>query len=516
MKKNLSRLSAAMLPVAALTGCADKLPQKPNIVFLLFDDMGYGDLGCYGQELIETPNIDALAQQGIIFTDMYSSAPISAPSRCSIITGKHAGHSQIRANEEAVPRGFDKGMPDWYFDRIRNDAAYEGQYPLAEGTETIATMMQRAGYRTALIGKWGLGGPTSEANPNKMGFDYFYGFNCQMLAHSYYPDYLWENGERVLTGNEYMPVNRRLDPGADPYDIRSYDKFNQKYYAPDLMYDKLEKFVEDNTENPFMLMWATTVPHSTVQAPEDETMYYVDKLGEEKTPITDGGWYYPVLYPKSSYAAMITHLDTQVGKLVQKLKDLGIYENTMFVITSDNGPASNSNSPMDYFKSGGPFKCTKGWGKSTLQEGGIRMPFIVSFGSHLTPGTSGHIGQSVDLMPTFAELAGGEAPENDGISFVPVLLGKKQPQHEYLFWEFPSSRGWVAVRSGNWKGLVRHVAKGNNEMELYDLDTDSLETVNLAAQHPEIVKQLWDYVKEAHQPVPNDVEKFKLDINFPE
>ena len=331
MAKNISKLSAAMLPVAALTGCADKLPEKPNIVFLLFDDMGYGDLGCYGQELIETPHIDALAQQGIIFTDMYSSAPISAPSRCSIVTGQHAGHSQIRANEEAVPRGFDKGMPDWYFDRINADPEYEGQYPLAAGTETIGTMMQKAGYKTAMIGKWGLGGPTSEANPNKMGFDYFYGFNCQMLAHSYYPNYLWENGEKVMTGNEYMPVNRRLDPGADPYDVRSYDKFNQKYYAPDLMYERLENFVVENADNPFMVMWTTTVPHSTVQAPEDEVMYYVNKLGEEKTPITDGGWYYPVIYPKSSYAAMITHLDAQVGKLVQKLKDLGIYENTMFV-----------------------------------------------------------------------------------------------------------------------------------------------------------------------------------------
>ena len=513
----LSRISAAVLPVAAsLTGCADKLPERPNIIFLLFDDLGYGDLGCYGQELIETPNIDALASQGIIFTDMYTNAPLSAPSRCSIMTGLHTGHSQIRANEEGVPRGFDTGMPDWYFDRMRADSTYEGQYPLAAGTETIAKMMQKAGYKTAMIGKWGLGGPTSEANPNKMGFDYFYGFNCQMLAHSYYPDYLWENGERVLTGNEYMPVNRRLEPGADPYDIRSYDKFNQKYYAPDLMYDRLENFVVENASDPFMLMWTTIVPHSTVQAPEDEVMYYVNKLGEEKTPILDGGWYYPVLYPKSAYAAMITHLDAQVGKLVQKLKELGIYENTIFIISSDNGPANNSNSPKDYFRSGGSFKCTKGWGKGSLHEGGIRMPFIVSFGSHLTPGTSDYAGQFVDLMPTFAELAGVEAPENDGISFVPTLEGRRQPQHEYLYWEYPGSKGWVAVRWGRWKGLVQNVKNGNTTMELFDLQTDSLETTDLAAQHPDIVDQMWEFVREAHQPVPNDVEKYKLDIKFPE
>lgn len=519
MDKGIKKLTtAAMLPLAAtMTGCTDnKLPEKPNIVFLLFDDLGYGDLGCYGQEQIETPNIDALASQGIIFTDMYSCAPLSAPSRCSIVTGQHTGHSQIRANEELTGIGSEAQMADSLFYRSWSNPEYEGQYPLAEGTPTIGKMLQEAGYKTALIGKWGLGGPATEATPNKMGFDYFYGFNCQLWAHSYYPDYLWENDKKVPTGNEYMPVNRRLDPGADPYDIRSYDKFNQKYYSLDLMYDKLEKFVVDNASDPFMLMWATTVPHSTVQAPEDEVMYYVNKLGEEKTPITDGGWYYPVLYPKSAYAAMITHLDAQVGQLVKKLKELGIYENTMFVITSDNGPACNSNSPMDYFKSGGPFKCTKGWGKSSLHEGGIRMPFIVSFGSHLTPGTSDHVGQSVDLMPTFAELAGVEAPEGDGISFVPTLEGRKQPQHEYLYWEFPGARGWVAVRWGDWKGLLKNVKKGNTEMELFNLQTDSLETTNVAAQHPEIVDQMWKFVKESHQPVPNDVEKYKLEITFPQ
>lgn len=515
----MRNLSAAALPLAALslTGCADKLPEKPNIVFLLFDDLGYGDLGCYGQELIETPNIDALASQGIVFTDMYTNAPLSAPSRCSIMTGQHMGHSQIRANEELHGIQTDSQMSDSLFYRSWINPDYEGQYPLAAGTETIGTMMQKAGYKTALIGKWGLGGPNTAAEPNKMGFDYFYGFNCQMWAHSYYPDFLWENDKKVfIEGNEYMPVNQRLDPGADPYDIRSYDKFNQKHYSSDLMYDKVEKFVDENADGPFMLVWTTTVPHSTVQAPEDEVMYYVNKLGEEKTPILDGGWYYPVLYPKSAYAAMITHLDAQVGQLVQKLKDLGIYENTVFVITSDNGPACNSNSPLEYFKSGGPFKCTKGWGKASLQEGGIRLPFIITCGSRLTPGTSEYAGQFVDIMPTFAELAGVEAPANDGISLVPTMTGRKQPQHDYLYWEFPGGKGWLAVRWGEWKGLVKNVHQGGNDMELYNLLTDSLETTNVAAQHPEIVKRMWDYIKESHRPTPNDVERYKMEINFPE
>ena len=512
------RLGAAAIPGAVLAGCTGtKLPEKPNIVFLMFDDLGYGDLGCYGQKQIETPNIDALASRGIVFSDMYTACPLSAPSRCSIMTGLHSGHSQIRHNDERVARdaGLAPENAEPYFARMRADSTYEGQWPLAADTYTIAHMMKDAGYKTAMIGKWGLGGPGSVAEPNRMGIDYFYGFNCQMLAHSYYPDYLWENTTRVLTGNEYMPISRRLDPGADPYDIRSYDKFNQKHYSCDLMYEKLERFVEDNAGTPFMLMWTTTVPHSTVQAPEEEVMYYVKKLGEEKTPVTDGGWYYPVLYPHSAYAAMVTHIDTQVGRLVRKLKDLGIYENTVFIITSDNGPACNSNSPMEYFNSGGPFKCRKGWGKSSLHEGGIRMPFIVSCGSRLKPGTSGYIGQFPDLMPTFAELAGTECPPTDGISFVPTLLGKKQPAHEYLYWEFPGGKGWLAVRLGDWKGLVRNVKKGEAEMQLYNLKDDPRESTDLAAGHPDIVERMWEIIAESHRPVPSGNPNFEMDITFP-
>lgn len=511
MKPCIKAGGLALLSMAC--GC-QKAPEKPNIIFLLFDDLGYGDLGCYGQELIETPNIDALAARGIVFTDMYTAAPLSAPSRCSIMTGLHSGHSQIRANDERWPRpdGLVLAEADWYFDAIHENPSLEGQWPLEPGTPTLATMLRDAGYSTAMIGKWGLGGPGSGSAPGDCGFDYFYGFNCQMLAHSYYPDYLWENDRKVLTGNEYMPVNRRLDPGADPLDPRSYDKFNQKEYSCDLMYDRLERWVSENAGNPFFLMWTTTVPHSTVQAPEDEVMYYVRKLGEEKTPITDGGWYYPVLYPHSAYAAMITHIDTQVGRLVKRLKELGIYDNTLIIITSDNGPACNSNSPMEFFRSGGPFKCGKGWGKSSLHEGGIRMPFIASWGERLKPGISGYTGQFTDLIPTFAELAGAKAPQHDGISFVPTLLGKVQPQHDYLYWEFPASKGWLAVRQGPWKGLVRNVARGESHMEIYNLEEDPRETTDVSAQHPELVARMWDFIEASHRPVPSGNPKFELDI----
>ena len=509
--------AAALAAVSALSGCVQKVPERPNIIFLLFDDLGYGDLGCYGQELIETPNIDALARQGIVFTDMYTACPLSAPSRCSIMTGMHSGHSQIRENDERVPRpdGLQPNNSDWFFERMKEDPSFEGQWPMAPGTPTIATMMREAGYRTAMVGKWGLGGPGSGSTPNDMGFDYFYGFYCQMLAHSYYPDYLWENGTKVLTGNEFMPVGRRLDPGVDPYDIRSYDKFNQQHYSCDLMYERLENWVTENAGNPFMLMWTTTVPHSTVQAPEDEVMYYIRKLGEPATPITDGGWYYPVLYPHSAYAAMITHIDAQLGRLVAKLKELGIYDNTLIIITSDNGPACNSNSPIEFFRSGGPFKCGKGWGKRSLQEGGIRMPFVVSWPGHVKPGRCGYIGQFPDLMPTFAELAGAHAPANDGISFVPSLKGRKQAQHDFLYWEFPGSGGLIAVRQGPWKGIVRKAQNGGNTMELYNLDDDPGETTDLSAEHPDILAAMWEIVKSSHESVPGGHPKFELNINYP-
>ncbi|MBO7604007.1 MAG: arylsulfatase [Bacteroidales bacterium] len=518
-------LKAHRFPVAgaallALGACSSPTGQRPNVIILLFDDLGYGDLGCYGQSLIETPQIDSLAAQGIVFTDMYTAAPLSAPSRCSILTGLHSGHSQIRGNDErwARPEGMVLSEADWYFDAIHNNPDLEGQWPLEPGTPTLATMMRDAGYTTAMIGKWGLGGPGSGSAPRDMGFDYFYGFNCQMLAHSYYPDYLWENETKVFTHNAYMPVNRRLEPGADPLDIRSYDKFNQKDYSCDLMYERLDNWVTRAAggDKPFFLMWTTTVPHSTVQAPEEEVMYYVRKLGEEKTPITDGGWYYPVLYPLSSYAAMITHIDTQVGHLTERLRELGIYDNTLIIITSDNGPAANSNSPGEYFRSGGPFKCRKGWGKSSLHEGGIRMPFVVSWGSHLKPGTSSYSGCFTDLYPSLACLAGGSVPEGcDGVSFVPSLLGGRQPEHEYLYWEFPASKGWLAVREGPWKGLVQNVADGCSQMELYNLSDDPQESRDVASEHPEIVKRLWQHIQDSHSPVPSGNPKFELEISYP-
>ena len=493
---------------AALSACActGRKAEKPNIVFLLFDDLGYGDLGCYGQEKIETPNIDALAAQGLIFTDMYSAAPLSSPSRCCLMTGRHMGHSQIRNNEEHYVPTDNLG---WNGVFLNPDA--QGQFPLEPGTETIGTMMQKAGYKTAMVGKWGLGFPESGSVPNTMGFDYFYGFNCQALAHSYYPVELWENGERIRTGNDLVVQGCSLPDSLDKYDAASYEQYGGKHYSCDLMYDKIEKFVEDNASSPFFVMWTTTVPHSAVQAPMDEVMYYVNKLGDEE-PCTNPGMYLPNRYPHATYAAMVTHIDTQVGRLVAKLKELGVWKNTIFIVSSDNGPASNGNSPMEYFNSGGPFRCCAGWGKSSLREGGKRMPFIVCQGGSTQGRTVSRISSFADLMPTLADIAGVEAPGNDGVSFAPVLYGKDAADHEALYWEFPGGKGWVAIRMGDWKGIVLNIRKGNTRMELYNLKDDPQETTDLSAEHPEIVEKMWKVVHESHEDANPEVEKFQMEI----
>ena len=278
-------------------------------------------------------------------------------------------------------------------------------------------------------------------------------------------------------------------------------------------------------------MWTTTVPHSAVQAPMDEVMHYVEKLGDEE-PCTDPGMYLPNRYPLATYAAMVTHIDTQVGKLISKLKELGVWDNTIFIVTSDNGPASNGNSPMEYFRSGGPFKCAKGWGKSSLHEGGIRMPFILRWGDSKKCEKITRISSFADIMPTLADIAGVAAPANDGISLAPTILAKtaggkvyananevnagEQKDHDFLYWEFPGAKGWVAVRKGEWKGLLKRVQKGNTEMELYNMVEDPRETTDGAAQHPEIVEEMWKAVRESHRDANPEVPKFCMDITYPQ
>jgi len=490
-----------------VVGCKDKQtsPKQPNIIYILADDLGYADLGCYGQKKIETPHIDRLAAQGMRFLQYYSGSPVSAPTRCITLTGLHSGHSYIRGNDEMGDRG-----DVWSHAAMLANPYLEGQRPLPAGTVTYPLLLQQAGYTTACVGKWGLGYPGSEGAPNVMGFDFFYGYNCQRQAHTYFPPFLYRNEHREYLPNELLPPGTKLDEGADPFDEKSYAKYAQKVYSPDVMYDEILHFVERNKEKPFYLHWTTTIPHVALQAPKRWVDYYVKKFGTED-PYLSGQGYFPCRYPHATYAAMVSYLDEQVGGLVAKLKELGIDEHTIIIFTSDNGAITGSGgSDAAWFDSAHPFKSEQGWGKGSLREGGIRVPMIVTWAGKIKPNTvSNHICAAWDVMSTVCALAGVETPKTDGISFVPELFGKKQKTHEYLYWEYPENNGSKAIRMGKWKGLIQNILKdGETKMMLFDLETDYREQIDVASQHPDIIKTLREKMAEAHdEPV---IKRFAL------
>lgn len=490
MHIKLKTLSLGLVATSALHA----QNQKPNIIYILADDLGYADLGCYGQQKIETPNIDRLAREGIRFTQHYSGSPVSAPSRCVLLTGKHSGHAYIRGNDEMPERG-----NVWSHAAMLADSTLEGQRPLPAATVTIPKLLKKAGYTTAMIGKWGLGYPGSEGTPNKMGFDFFYGYNCQRQAHTYYPPFLYRNEHREYLQNKLLFAHTPLDKGADLMLESSYDKFTQKQYAPDLLLKEILSFVDQQKTNPFLLMWTTTVPHVPLQAPQKWIDYYVKKFGDEK-PYTGDSGYFPTRYPHATYAAMISYFDEQIGELVAELERLGIYDNTLIIFTSDNGPTFNGGADSPWFDSAHPFKSEQGWGKTSLREGGIRVPMIAVWSGKINLGTTtDHISAFWDVMPTFAQIAGVKDNVSDGISFLPTLLGKKQKQHKYLYWEFPENEGSKAIRMGNWKGYIPNYKKGDRKMELYDLSKDPREQKNIANEHPKIVKKLQKMMNEAHE-----------------
>ena len=438
--------------------------KKPNIIFILADDLGYGDVGAYGQQKIKTPNIDALAQEGMRFTQFYSGTSVCAPSRSSFMTGQHTGHTPIRGNRETKP---------------------EGQWPLTASAVTVAELLKSAGYATAAFGKWGLGFVGTEGDPLKQGFDRFYGYNCQAKAHNYFPAHLWDNDQKVLLQN--TPTH-------------------QTQYAADMIQQKALQFLDENKKKPFFLFLAYTLPHAALQLPKADPVFesYKAAFNEKPAPVNDSAWiaiggrgYQPQPYPRAAYAALVSRLDSYVGQVKQKLGELGVDKNTLIVFASDNGPHIEGGNDPAFFNSSGGLRGTK----RDLYEGGIRTPFIANWPGKITEGTtSAHIGAFWDLLPTFAQLAGVQSPSvTDGISIVPVLLNKgKQKQHEYLYWEFHENGGRQAVRMGKWKG-VKYLAAANpaNPIELYDLETDRGETKNLAAQHPELVNKIAAIMQQA-------------------
>lgn len=499
MHKGIKILSIGFVAFGALNA----QNQKPNIIYILADDLGYADLGCYGQEKIETPNIDQLAREGMRFTQHYSGSAVSAPSRCVLLTGKHTGHAYIRGNDEMRERG-----NVWRHEAMLADSTLEGQRPLPAGTITIPKIIKKAGYTTAMVGKWGLGYPGSEGTPNKMGFDFFYGYNCQRQAYTYYPPFLYRNEHREYLQNKLLPAHTPLDVGADTMLVSSYDKFTQKQYSPDLLLNEIISFINQQKNTPFMLMWTTPVPHVPLQAPQKWVEYYLKKFGDEK-PYTGQSGYFPTRYPHATYAAMISYFDEQIGELIEELKKLGIYENTLIIFTSDNGPSFNGGADSPWFDSANPFKSEFGWGKTSLREGGIRVPMIAIWKGKIAPGTTTeHISAFWDVMPTFADIAGVKETTSDGISFLPTLLGKKQKQHKYLYWEFPENEGSKAIRMGNWKGYIPNYKKGDRKIELYDLNIDPREQNNIADKHPRVVKKLYKMMKRAH--TKPEIERFDM------
>ena len=478
-------------------------PINPNIIYVLADDLGYGELGIYGQKIIETPNIDALAKSGMLFTNHYSGAPVCAPARCVLMTGQHTGHAHVRGNDEWKARG-----EVWDYEAMFNNPFLEGQRPLPDSIITVAEILQNNGYKTGAVGKWGLGAPTTEGVPNKQGFDFFYGYNCQRQAHTYYPMHLWKNEERDLLDNKLVAPHSNLVDNADPNNPATYSDFNLNEYAPDNMHTEAMSFLERNESNPFFLYYASPVPHLPLQAPKKWVDYYRKKLGKEE-PYT-GKSYFPCQYPRATYAGMISYLDEQVGELINKLKEMGVYENTFVIFTSDNGPTYTGGVDTEYFESAAPFITAKGRGKGSVYEGGIRVPMIAAWPDKIKAGSSSdHISAFYDFLPTVCDLLNTDIPNNsDGISFLPALINTEQKKHDYLYWEFPEYNGQQALRMGKWKAVRRDLKDGDLNIELYDLENDLQEQNDVAETHPELIIKIEGIFKAEH--IPAKFDRFRM------
>jgi len=481
------------------------LSPKPNIIVIMADDLGYRDLGVYGQKIIETPHIDALAAKGMLFTNHYTGSPVCAPARSSFLTGLHTGHAPIRGNDEWGSRGKVRD----YFEMFR-DSSLEGQFPMPAETSTLGHQLQNAGYKTALIGKWGLGAPGTHSTPNKMGFDYFFGYNCQRQAHTYGPLHLWENEHRVFLDNEPVAPHTRLNPGEI-----NFEKFYPKTFSTDLMLNKATRFIEENKDQPFFLFYASPLPHLPLQAPQKWIDYYRKKIGDEE-PYTGDKGYFPCQYPKATYAAMISYLDEQVGQLLEKLRSENLLENTLVVFTSDNGATfSTGGAPTIFFESNGEFGAEYGQSKGFLKEGGIKVPLIVAMQGKILSGTrSDLLTYFPDYMATMAELIGFEFTiKTDGISFLPTLKGDepRQKKHPFLYWEITEYGGQQALRMDKWK-LYRGDIKqsGNLKFSLYDLSNDPSEKNDVAHLYPDFVLDMAKIIDQQHTKSENPT--FQMEI----
>ncbi len=441
--------------------CTDnsKNKTKPNIIFILADDLGYGDLGCYGQKTIETPRIDKMASEGIRFTNHYSGSTVCAPSRCSLMTGLHPGHARVRGN---------------------------ARVPLKPEDTTVAELLKTAGYSTALIGKWGLGEAESSGIPSKKGFDYFFGYLNQIRAHNSYPDYLWRNEEKVLLDNKVEIIQDTYARGIGTVAME------KNTHSHDLFTEEALNFIDSNRDSSFFLYLAYTIPHANNEG---------IPMGQIGMEVPDLGIYEDKDWPEAqkAHAAMITYLDTDVGKILDKVADLGIDDHTLIILTSDNGPHAEGGADPDFFDSNGPLRGMK----RDLYEGGIRVPMIAWWPGKIAPGTeSDHISAFWDFLPTACEIAGVELSEPiDGISYMPSLTGGQQEKHDYLYWEITELGGRQAIRKDNWKA-VKYGMTGNTDVpiQLFNLESDIGEHLDIAAEHPDLISEMDSLMKVARTP----------------
>lgn len=448
-------------PGTAATG------DRPNVIFILADDLGYGDLGSYGQTVIRTPALDKVAADGIRFTQFYAGATVCAPSRSVLMTGQHTGHTHVRGNA---------GGPDMTAQSLRDEDI------------TVAEVLKSAGYATGLFGKWGLGDVGLEGHPLKQGFDAFFGYLNQVHAHNYYPEFLWRGMERVPLRNEVRRVSRVYGG------FRGGWATERNEYSHDVIMRNAMAWIEEQRESPFFLYLALTIPHAN----NEGTRGTGDGAEVPEYGIYDReDW----PNPDKGQAAMITRMDRDVGRLVERLAKLGIDERTLVMFSSDNGPHNESNHDLLKFRPSGGLRGIK----RDLYDGGIRVPFLVRWPGTIQPGrVSDHIGYFGDVMATVAELAGVETPpDTDSVSFAPMLVGRtaEQKAHDYLYWEFYESGSAQAVRLRQWKGVRKPMLTGR--IELYDVSRDPAEIYNVARNHPDVVKEITGIMARAHVPHPN-------------
>lgn len=501
MRKNVLRICLVLAWLFAnlggqpLAAIAQTSQRPPNIVFILADDLGWGELGCYGQTRLQTPNLDRLASQGVRFTQHYSGAPVCAPSRCVLMTGKHLGHAEIRGNKQA---------------KVDFPEFNEGQYPIRDEAITIAEQLQKAGYATGAFGKWGLGPVGSTGDPNRQGFDRFFGYNCQAVAHSYYPEFLWDNSQRVRINDRAIPGHRK--PADGP--ILAEDWVG-KNYAPYRMIEQAEAFIEANADRPFFLYLPCIEPHVAMHPPLETLDRFPTEWDTQE--YRGGNGYLPHPRPRAAYAAMVFDLDRHVGRILDALQRHSLDDKTLVVFSSDNGATHPGNNEPGFHIGGADPKFFRSTGdlrgfKGSLYEGGIRVPMIARFPGVLPAGrVEATPCYFADWFPTLCDVAGIPQTDNpalaqlDGVSLWPLLKSATTlVDRPAMVWVFPEYSGQVAVRWGDYKLIRRGLAtKKPTDWELYDLSSDPGESLDLSSKHPELVQQGQSILRQ--QSAPNEI-----------